>query len=399
MSESTATTDVTIRACAVVPTHNNPTTIAAVVTGLQRVIADVIVVDDGSDEEARTILESLSGVEMVTHARNMGKGAALLSGFKRAVELGFTHAVTVDADGQHSPEDVPPMLAVLRETPHAMIIGVRDLKGAGRPLKSRILRTHSNFWVWTETGRWIADTQSGLRIYPLEPVANLRLASRKYDFEIEVLVKTVWAGTPVREVPVRASYGPGSRSQFRPVGDFALVARLNFVLFLEAMFLPAMFRRRMHHVEYADAQSGGRYRRIIRAVILQDGSGPGLLAVSVGVGVCFGILPIWGFQMMAAFAVAHVLRLSKAVVLLVSNISIPAFMPVILYASLVTGRLVLARRLDFSLSVSGLDLAAARAYLAEYLCGAVVLALAAGLAAGVVTYAVGRMWRLAESER
>ncbi len=388
MTEVAADNQSPPRICVVVPVYNNESTVAALVRRVVRGSFVPIVVDDGSTDESGRLAASIPEAHLVTHTSNMGKGAALLSGFGKARELGFTHAIVMDADGQHDGDDLPGLVDEVHCDPSAIVVGVRELAGSLRALKSRVLRAHSNFWVWTETGRCIRDTQSGLRAYPLEQVAELALKTRRYDFETEILVKAMWAGVPVREVRVSTTYGKGSKSHFRPVVDFLRNARLNAALFVEAMFLPAGLRRQMHLARHADVSFAAKARRIIRGIVLQDSAGPALLAASVGVGVCFGILPIWGFQMIAAFFVAHRLGLSKAVVLAASNISIPAIMPFILYASLVTGRLVLRGRVDFSLELAPPYLANAWHHTWDYLVGAVVLAFAAGVLAWAAVWAV-----------
>jgi glycosyltransferase involved in cell wall biosynthesis len=378
----------TPRIAVVVPTYNNALTAARVVRSLLDVTPDVIVVDDGSTDGADKQLAALDGVDVVTHETNLGKGAAIKTGFARAIERGYSHAVTFDADGQHSAEDVAAVFESVRANPSALVVGVRRLPTGRRATKSRLLRFHSNFWVWTETGRWVSDTQSGLRAYPLSGVGELALKRDKYDFEIEALVKLMWRGCRVVEVSVGASYGEGSKSHFRPLRDFLLVAKLNFVLFMEAMFLPSSLRENIHLAAYEGVPVRRRLKPIIHGILLQDSKTPGLLAASVGVGVFFGILPIWGFQMAAAFFAAHLLKLSKAVVLLASNISIPAFMPFIIYASIIAGRLALGRGSGFSIEISGISVDSAWQYALEYIVGAVVLAVVAGTVSGAVTYLV-----------
>ncbi len=160
--------------------------------------------------------------------------------------MGFTHAVTMDTDGQHLASDIPKFLKAIEEHPEALVVGVRDLVGGGARLRSRLLRGNSNFWVFVHTGRWVRDTQSGFRAYSLAAMAALRLVCRRYDYEVEALVKGLWAGVPVVEVPIEVRYGTGSPSQFRPVRDFWLVTHLNGCLLTQRLFLPASLRRVYH---------------------------------------------------------------------------------------------------------------------------------------------------------
>lgn len=373
-----------IRACVVIPTYNNARTVVSVIEGARTHVADVIVVDDGSTDGTADALSRVE-VRRIAHRKNLGKGAALLSAFQWAAESGFTHAITMDADGQHAADDLPAFLEAVARHPEALVVGTRALSGGGRARKSRLLRANSNFWVWAETGHCVGDTQSGFRAYPLAPLQTLRLDTRKYDLEVEALVKLIWIGTPVVSVPVKAYYGPGSESHFRPLADFALVARLNVRLLGLRLLLPALVRQAV----VRHAAPGTSFRRHLLET-LRDLDGPGTVpltfALSVGVGVCFGILPIWGFQLAAAMVAAHLLRLSKPLTFLAANVSFPAAIPFILYASLLTGRFVLADPTEWSSDLSALNRTTVWLYAREYLVGSVVLAAACAVGAGSLAY-------------
>jgi len=389
--------DAAPRVCVVLPSYNNAPTLGDVLDALLEVTPDVIVVDDGSTDGTVDVLRRFPGVAVERHERNRGKGAALATGLARAAELGFTHAITMDADGQHSAADVPKLLAAVAEHPEAIVVGVRDLVGGGARLKSRVLRAHSNFWVLLHTGRWVHDTQSGLRAYPLEPVLELRLKTRRYDFEVEVLVKAMWSGVPVVEVPVSVCYGTASRSHFRPVRDFWWVSHLNGCLLTQRLVLPASLRGVVHRKSFHKEGTLRRAAAVVRGAVLQETGSAGAFAACIGLGVCLGILPIWGFQIAAAVLVAHKLKLSKPLVVAASNISIPVMIPLILWLSLVAGQFALSGRLDFSLAREGVSLITVWAYALEYVIGAVVLAMVAGLAATLVAYVLARVavavWR------
>jgi phenylacetate-CoA ligase len=378
------------RVCVVLPTYNNCRTLGAVIGDVLRFVPDVVVVNDGSTDDTGAVLAPFaeSGVHVVTHASNCGKGAALQSGFAHAAARGFTHAITMDTDGQHAAEDLAAFLNAIRERPDALIIGLRGLSGAGRPLHSRVLRAHSNFWVWAETGKRVRDTQSGFRAYPLRAVAEIRFTTRKYDFEIESLVKLIWRGVPVETVPVQARYGPGSESHFRPLEDFALVARLNALLFFQRLLMPGPLLNLIHAKAHLELPLRTRMGEWLRAWTLGSGVTPGVAGLSVGMGVLIGILPIWGFQMVSALVAAHLLRINKPLTVGASNISFPAAIPFILYASLLAGRLALTGTIDPSISVSTVNSTVVWHYAREYLVGAVALGGVAGIVAGTSTYAM-----------
>jgi glycosyltransferase involved in cell wall biosynthesis len=179
----------------------------------------VIVVDDGSTDSTSEVLAPLSDVTVIHHERNQGKGASLLTGFAAALQLA-DWAITIDADGQHDPEDIPSLIRAVPEGQRPLVIGKRVGMGDGNvPWTSRWGRRFANFWVWTSCGRWLSDAQSGFRVYPLPETLHLGTRARRYQFEVEVLVLAVWRGIPIIEAPVHAIYEKRV-SHFRPWLDF-----------------------------------------------------------------------------------------------------------------------------------------------------------------------------------
>jgi glycosyltransferase involved in cell wall biosynthesis len=217
-----------LAACALIPTLDNPETVAAVVEEtLERL--PVILIDDGSGPTARKVIDSLverhPSLRLLRHARNRGKGAALRWGLSAARQLGFTHALTLDADGQHSPADIPLVLRAASSNPRAIVLGGRDLRAAGAGWGSRSGRTLSNAWFHLATGQELADTQTGFRVYPLEPLAALDLCGERYELEVEVLAKAAWKSVPFVTIPVGVRYFPrGERVSHMGLTDFARIS-------------------------------------------------------------------------------------------------------------------------------------------------------------------------------
>lgn len=218
--------------CVVIPTYNNAAAIGRVVADTLRCCFDVIVVDDGSTDGTGLILQSIQGITIVTHGKNRGKGHALRSGFRKALQMGFAYAITLDADGQHYPDDIALFLKANQEHPGALIVGSRCLDGVVRSKGSSFANRFSNFWFWVQTGRALADTQTGYRLYPLRKLHGLSLLTSRYEAELELLVFASWHGVELVEIPVRVYYPkPEDRvSHFRPAADFARISVLNTVL-------------------------------------------------------------------------------------------------------------------------------------------------------------------------
>ena len=218
--------------CVVIPTYNNGATIEAVVRATLEECQDVIVVNDGSTDGTRSVLASVEGITLVDYPRNRGKGYALKRGFERALELGFSYAITLDGDGQHYPEDTGKFLQGNLDHPGTLIIGNRNLEGVERSKGSSFANQFSNFWFYVQTGRRLTDTQTGYRLYPLKKLRGLRLLTSRYEAELELLVFASWHGVEIVSLPIEVYYPPqGERvSHFRPGRDFARISILNTVL-------------------------------------------------------------------------------------------------------------------------------------------------------------------------
>lgn len=218
--------------CVIVPTYNNEGTIEHVVSGCLQQCDDVIVVNDGSTDRTGEILRREEGITLIDYAENKGKGHALREGFRRAQAMGFAYAITIDADGQHYPEDIPLFLKANQERPGTLIVGSRNLSGVERSAGSSFANKFSNFWFYVQTGRRLEDTQTGYRLYPLKKLALLSLLTSRYEAELELLVFASWHGVELVSIPVRVYYPPPEQrvSHFRPGADFVRISVLNTVL-------------------------------------------------------------------------------------------------------------------------------------------------------------------------
>lgn len=218
--------------CVVVPTYNNEGTIGQVVRDVLQHCQDVIVSDDGSTDGTARILHGISGITVVTSSKNRGKGHALKVAFRKALDMGFAYAITIDADGQHYPADIALFLEANRQHPGALIVGNRKLEGVCRSKGSDFANKFSNFWFRVQTGRNLPDTQTGYRLYPLRKLHWLSLLTSRYEAELELLVFSSWHGVEIVPIDVDVYYPPREQrvSHFRPGTDFARISVLNTVL-------------------------------------------------------------------------------------------------------------------------------------------------------------------------
>jgi glycosyltransferase involved in cell wall biosynthesis len=235
--------------CAVVPSFNNEGAVGDVVARLVAQGLPVLLVDDGcTDRTAERA--SAAGAEVVAHPHNRGKGAALLTGWAAAAERGFTHALCLDADGQHRPEDAPAFLAALQADPDALVVGCRQMDGEHVPRSSRIGRAISDFMLWASSAKELGgerpDSQCGYRLYPLKHVLQLPLKARHYQLEMEVLVRAAWQNVPLRAIPIDVHYPPPSErvSHFDKWADNGRIVRVYTRLMLIRLIWPITRPRR-----------------------------------------------------------------------------------------------------------------------------------------------------------
>ena len=278
-------------------------------------------------------------------------------------------------------ENSDDFLEEIEKTPDALLVGARNLRSNNMPGKNTFANKFSNFWFRVETGMRLDDTQSGFRLYPVRRMKGMRFLTRRYEFEVEVLVRAAWRGIAVRNIPVNVFYPEKSErvTHFRPGKDFTRISILNTFLVLGALlfYYPWRFLRSL---------TKENIRRFVTDNITRSRDSNPQLAASIGLGIFFGIAPLWGYQMIAAGVTAHFTRLNKAVAILSSNISIPPMIPFILYGSYWTGAQVLRRGMPLSLSDITLERAAADMF--QYVVGSFVMAAVCAVAAAAVSYAL-----------
>jgi glycosyltransferase involved in cell wall biosynthesis len=370
-----------LKVCVLVPTYNNAGTLKDVLDDILHYTDQVIIVNDGSTDRTGEILKSFSHLHPISYTTNRGKGWALRRGFKKALERGFDYAISIDTDGQHFAEDLPKFLIKLEQSPACLIIGERDMGQAGVPGKSSFGNKFSNFWYRLETGNNINDTQCGYRLYPIRIMQKMKFFTRRFEFEIEVIVRAAWKGIPIAAVPVRVFYEEkGKRiSHFRPVRDFARISLLNtmFVAIALLYIKPRDFFRRLFRKNFV---------KRLRTHLFRPTESDTVKAISIGLGVFMGIVPIWGFQLLTAIGLAILFRLNKALVIIAANISIPPMIPIILYLSHTAGKLWMgndAVGISFKRSITLQDF---QNTFTQYVLGAVTLASMTGLFFGFITF-------------
>ena len=367
--------------CVIIPTYNNHSTLKRVIDGILNFTDHVIVVNDGSTDGTKDILDAYSQLQVIHLDKNKGKGNALRQGFKSASSLGYRFAITIDSDGQHFPEDIPVFLKALEEENQdkLLLIGARNMTQDGVPKKSSFGNNFSNFWYWVETGLKLTDTQSGYRLYPIHFLKDLTFFTKKFEFEIEVIVRAAWNDVVVKNVPIQVHYDLENRvSHFRPFKDFTRISILNTCL-VAITFLyikPLKFFKSLK-------QKG--FRRFLTEDFLHNHDSPRKKALSIALGVFIGLSPLWGLHTVLVIFLAMILNLNKVIAFAFSNISIPPMIPFILYASTLMGNFVLGQQMQYSLSdfTQNFDF---YKNLGTYIVGSFSLAIIAAICFGILGY-------------
>lgn len=367
-----------IQGCIIIPTYNNEKTLRRVVLEIMSIVPkeSIIIVNDGSTDSTREILNEFENqVLILTNEQNKGKGFSLRKGFKKAIELGFENAITIDSDGQHYPEDIQLIIEKGYENKGAVIMGSRNMQQDGVPQKSSFGNKFSNFWFKIETWITLPDTQTGFRLYPLEPLRKMHLFTNKFELEIEVIVRLAWKNVKFEPVQIRVKYDPDERvSHFRPGRDFFRISVLNSILVTFALIY--YYPKKFLSIETL---------KLIKHEAIKPEETNLKKAFSIGFGFFMGIIPLWGFQLLIGIPLAVLFRMNKVLFIASANISIPPMIPLIIYFSLLTGQLFVqgnfehSQLLDFSSAV-------VQNNIQQYFIGATVLALLAFIVGFVLSY-------------
>ncbi|MBJ7879559.1 DUF2062 domain-containing protein [Gelidibacter salicanalis] len=371
------------RCCVVLPTFNNGKTLERVITGVLEYTGDIIIVNDGSTDGTAEILQKFPQTIQIHLSQNVGKGNALKTAFKHAVHLGFVYAITLDTDGQHFPSDIPNFIEALdtSENKKVLMIGDRNMNNADVLATSAKGNRVSTFWMKAATGLELQDSQSGFRLYPIKEMSSIQFmdSTKKFEFEIEVIVKSYWAGIDIMHVPIQILYDLNERvSHFRPFNDIARMVVLYtwFLLVRIVYIIPRNLIRKLK-------KKG--LKRFFLEDFLRNQDSPKKKALSIALGILLGLSPLWGFHTVIVIFLAILLRLNKVIAFAFSNISFPPFIPLVLLLSLQVGNWVLGIESHYTLEgiQENFDL---MQHIEAYLVGSIVLSTTSAAIFGVLGY-------------
>ena len=365
------------KVCVIVPTYNNHKTLKRVLDSVLLYTPNIIVVNDGSTDETHLILGDYPELVQIHLPKNSGKGVALRKGFKEALRLGYNFAITIDSDGQHFASDIPLFINEISNDNPMLLIGSRNMMQEGVPKKSSFGNKFSNFWFWFETGIKLEDTQSGYRLYPLKSIPK-RYFTPKFEFEIEVIVRSAWKKIPVKNVPIKVLYDPNERvSHFRPYKDFTRISILN--TFLVAIKLIYIIPR-----DFINNFRKKSFKKFIQEDILESAGSNKTKAFSIALGIFIGLSPVWGFQTLLVISLSVLFKLNKVLAFVASNISLPPFIPIIIAVSLFIGAPFVNGNTDIFSGEMNFELVKNHAL--QYLIGSFILATVVSTILGISAY-------------
>jgi glycosyltransferase involved in cell wall biosynthesis len=236
-----------LRLCIIIPSYNHGAQLHRTIDSISQYRLPIIVVDDGSSDEDKIHVVAATnryGAELISLPKNLGKGGAVMEGFRAADRLGFTHAIQMDADGQHDPNAVSDLIKAATACPDALIVGhpIFDESAPGSRLFGRRI---ANFFVGLETlSTRMPDSMCGFRVYPLATCLDLMKTVRlthRMDFDIEIIVRFAWLGVPLIPVAARVTYPDDGVSNYRVWRDNWLIVKLHTRLVFGMMWrLPKM---------------------------------------------------------------------------------------------------------------------------------------------------------------
>ncbi|KQR95004.1 glycosyltransferase [Chryseobacterium sp. Leaf180] len=346
--------------CIIIPAYNNVKTLPAILERTLKITQNIIVVNDGSKDSTQQILDNYLDIDVIHLPQNVGKGNALKLAFRHAVAKKYDFAVTLDASGQYDPEDLPLFFKGINDSDgKTVFVGQRDFSKKNFSVKL------AEFWFWLETGQKLNDVNCGFRLYPLQFVPK-KFFTPKFEFEIEILVRLAWKNLEIKNIPVHHHENPVDRiSHFRPVKDVIRITFLNLILILITVFyvIPRNFIQNLRKKSF---------KRFIKEDVLASEGTNRTKAFSIAMGIFVGFSPFWGFHTLLVIGLSVVFKLNKVLAFVVSNVSLPPFIPFLFAASLYVGSPFVSQKTDLFSQELNFDLI--KNNFVQYAIGSMILA-------------------------
>lgn len=368
--------------CAVViPTFNNEQTITSVIDAVLPFCETIIVVNDGSTDNSSEILSLRSDITLLNQNENSGKGAALRRGFSFAVDNGFSHVITIDADGEHNPEEIPRFLEKMSEEPETLWVGARPIHSGEKNRMRYIHRFIGNSGIRIFAGFTLSDCFSGFRLYPLSPT-SLACKSNRIDYEQEVLLESAWSGVELKEFDLEMVVLPDELkgAHYHPLKDVLRILRVH---------IKAMVTRFLNPFSSLKVE-GNTTRQKVKNLVKQEllnHTTPLKAAIAFSLGVFMGIFPVHGFQVVTLMFLATKFRLNRPIAYLGVNVSAPPFIPFLILGAIKLGDVFLPGVIDTS-EIDDSMIKKGGVGFAAFLLGSAMLAPIGAVIAFIISYPI-----------
>jgi glycosyltransferase involved in cell wall biosynthesis len=314
----------------VIPVFNHKDTVKDVALGCRAYFNNVLVVDDGSTDIDVTSVFKGTGIPVLRHDKNLGKGSAIKTALDYLRTRDARFMITIDADGQHYPKDLEKFIPLLADDESFILVGSRNFNSPNITERSRLGRRLANFWLTIETGVSVDDCQSGFRAYPLIYLLRMKLKGAYYDFETEILARACWSGLTIKTVPIEVWYPkPNKRiSHFKVFLDNFRITLMHIRLVARRLLpLPyprLIYDKNLNLVKY-------KLNSPIKLIqtLLSENANPIGLAASASLGVFLATLPLVCVHTLIILYFATRLHLNKIMALAIQNLCVPPFVPII----------------------------------------------------------------------
>lgn len=314
----------------VIPVFNNKDTVYDVAIACRAKMPHVLVVDDGSTDCDISDMFAQEDISVLKHDTNQGKGVAILTALQFVHKQAGTHIITIDADGQHYPDDIDSFIHAIEKDGESLIVGVRKFEQDTIPHSSRIGRMIANFWMLVETGITMRDCQSGFRAYPVDILLALSLHGAHYDFETEVISRAAWAGLTIHEVEIGVWYPLKEKrvSHFHPFKDNFRISCMHTRL-VGRRILPVPHKKLVQKKTKKIDLHILKHPITLLKKLLHENATPLGLATSAGVGIILAVLPLLSVHTIAIIYVTTRLHLNKIMAISIQHICMPPLVPLI----------------------------------------------------------------------
>lgn len=375
----------------VIPTYNNKKTLRHVVGKALSSGLPILVVNDGStDGSIETISDTAASI--LNFTENRGKGRAIVAAADWAKERGYSHIITIDADGQHDPAEAPGFIEKIKAHPMSIIIGKRDFENTRVPGSSRFGRRWSNLWIRITTGLSVGDSQSGYRAYPVEAITKIPCKGSRYNFEVEIIVRSAWAGLEIIDHDISVNYTAETKeaSHFDPFWDNYRIS-VTYTRLVIRNFIPYPHKVIFKREEEDKLEGKLSLRHPLKSLnmLLKENTTPKEIVSASMLGILLGTLPLIAIHSISIIFVATRLRLNRLIALNISHLCAPPLVPAIAIEAgyfMRNGRFLT----EFNYQTLGHE---AHLRLYEYILGATVIAPFLTIFAGIAVYLIIQIYQ------